>query len=290
MDVDVLVNRFASYLRDLGLRQRSRAAYCNAAARFLVSDYTVEDFLASLSPSVCSVASSALCRLLTYLGDTGLHPEVQQRLQSIETPRVARYVQNRLLRHRIQNCPPRPTTPVTDFDRLWNLAKMEAGSTYLANQLLRPALVLGLLCGLRRGDLLAARWEWVNWEQRVLMVPDPKGGRPYAVPLSPLASEKLLYLDSCRGDDPGDHILQGRRKGSKTNRTTLTAELKLIGVTPHGLRRGFATGMLSKGVPAPTVAKLMNHKSPETTFKNYFEPDKEVLRDAVSRLSEAPED
>jgi integrase len=126
----------------------------------------------------------------------------------------------------------------------------------------------------------------VDWEGKTITIMDPKGGRPYQVPLTDTALAKLSWLSARRQEDGTPrHIVQSpRRRHAKTNRTTLTKELALLGLKPHALRRGFATTMIKRGAPVPIVAKLMNHKSPDTTFKSYCNPSQEDLRDALEFL------
>jgi len=53
---------------------------------------------------------------------------------------------------------------------------------------------LALHTGLRLSEQYGARWEHVNWEQRVLTIPQDKGGRMSHVPLNNAAFEALRQL------------------------------------------------------------------------------------------------
>lgn len=133
----------------------------------------------------------------------------------------------------------------------------------------RPLAVF-MLCryaGLRVRSALALLWKDVDFERAVLVVAHAKGGRPYTVPLvEPLLSflkerRARLYDPVCGGIDES-HV---RRR------------FRPFGLTPHGLRRFFATELLARGVPAAIVSRLLNHSNPEIT-QRYCQPELETLR------------
>jgi integrase len=48
-----------------------------------------------------------------------------------------------------------------------------------------------LLTGLRRGELLKAKWSDVDWKQRTLLIPKTKNGEALLAPLSHAAISRL---------------------------------------------------------------------------------------------------
>jgi len=58
-------------------------------------------------------------------------------------------------------------------------------------------------------------------------------------------------------------------------------------VTPHTLRHGAATTMLSNGVDVVTVQHVLNHGSPQTTLKIYGHTDKAKMGQAIVTCAEA---
>jgi integrase len=289
MDVDRLVEHFGSYLQTtIGLRSVTVQTYIRHLACFAtLPDIDVGTYIFERVPASSQRhAMSALRHAKEFLAVRECDEKLRARVDTVQDGVIRRRLRNNELLRNLTTKPDRPTTPVEEFNRLWDLAKMGGRGCERANQCLRPALILGLLCGLRRGDILAATWDWIDWDEMTITIVDPKGGRPYQVPLTEVAAKQLAYLQFARAEENSPrHIVQNpKRIHSKTNRTTLTKELALLGLKPHALRRGFATTMLKNGAPLPIVAKLMNHKSPETTFKSYCNPSKEDLRDALSFL------
>ena len=74
----------------------------------------------------------------------------------------------------------------------------------------KAALWLYLLTGVRRSELLQARWEDVDWEQRELRLPETKAGRVHYVPLSEVALSILRKLPRV---DRNAHLLPGHVVG-----------------------------------------------------------------------------
>ncbi len=53
---------------------------------------------------------------------------------------------------------------------------------------------------------------------------------------------------------------------------------------PHAFRHTFATELLRKGAPLPTVGALLGHESLQSTAR-YTQPSERALRDAVNKLA-----
>lgn len=75
------------------------------------------------------------------------------------------------------------------------------------NEVARHALWLYLLTGVRKTELLAARWEWIDWDRAELRLPDTKADRVHYVPLSGPA---IALLRSMPRDTDNPYILPGR--------------------------------------------------------------------------------
>ena len=62
------------------------------------------------------------------------------------------------------------------------------------NKVAACAIKLLLLTGARRNEITYAKWEYVNWQRRTLLVPRAKSGRPRSIHLNSAALE-LLCVD-----------------------------------------------------------------------------------------------
>ena len=81
------------------------------------------------------------------------------------------------------------------------------------NETARAALWLFLLTGARKSEILAARWDHLDWERGELRLDDPKNGKPFYLALPAPALALLHSLPRTPGNP---YILPGRgpRKGT----------------------------------------------------------------------------
>jgi integrase len=79
-----------------------------------------------------------------------------------------------------------------------------------ADEYVRHAVWLLLLTGLRRGELLKAKWSDIDWKQRTLLIPKTKNGVALLAPLSHAAVARLKDVPKLQ-DNP--YIICGRKAG-----------------------------------------------------------------------------
>ena len=92
---------------------------------------------------------------------------------------------------------------------------LEEASKVTRSPFLREAVELAVTTGLRRGNLLALQWQWVDWLNRVIRVPRSKSGKPHAVPLNARAYTALQRLWSARGESPTPLPMPRARRRAK---------------------------------------------------------------------------
>ena len=92
---------------------------------------------------------------------------------------------------------------------------------------------MGLLTGLRRGELAAMRWDWIDREGLRITVPGKvmKNGREHAVPITGLIAE---LLDETPDRGGGLVFPSERRLGGAT---PMSGWSKMM-MTPRGGRQG----------------------------------------------------
>jgi integrase len=138
---------------------------------------------------------------------------------------------------------------------------------------LKLALKFVLLTMLRKGELINARWSWVDFDKATLTVPADmmKAGRPHVVYLSRQALDILLALRTCAGTSdfllPGRYDTDGPIAHSTLNRVieATLAKLKAEGremspFTVHDLRRTASTHLHETGFNSDWIEKALAHE------------------------------
>lgn len=144
----------------------------------------------------------------------------------------------------------------------------------------RAMLALMADAGLRAAEVvaLAERDFTTDGGQPIARVLDAKGGQARKVPITARAHDLVsAYLGGkCRQGGPGFPLFQARGGGPVSRRqvgriVADTAGLAGLGaLSPHDLRRTFATRLLSAGAPIPEVQEAMGHVSMLTTAQYYL--------------------
>ena len=146
-----------------------------------------------------------------------------------------------------------------------------------------------LLTGCRKGEILGARWDEIDWDAAVLRLSDSKTG-PRDVPLSEPALEELR-----RAPKASEFIFPGRRKGQPLKglqkaweRIREVAGLRDARV--HDLRRTFATTLRRQGYDLETIGEILGQRRIETTriYARFpFELKQEAAEKAADELLRA---
>lgn len=143
---------------------------------------------------------------------------------------------------------------------------------------------LALLTGMRRGEILALRWQDVDLTAGFVFLAEPKGGKSVKLPLSPAAVETLTQ---CPKHETSDLVFPGKRGQKKTcirravNRIKAEAGLPANFRAMHGLRHVFASLLVENGIDLYQVQKLLTHKSAAMT-QRYSHLKDQALKDAAS--------
>ncbi|MCC6160300.1 MAG: tyrosine-type recombinase/integrase [Deltaproteobacteria bacterium] len=164
------------------------------------------------------------------------------------------------------------------------LPRLVAAIDAEANPYVRAALWLYILTGVRKSELLAARWDDVDFTRRELRIPDTKAGRPHVVPLS---AQAVAIIGSLPRLDGNPHLFPGRVAGqslvniSKPWRAIRKAA-KLEDVRLHDLRRTVGSWLAMDGTSLLVIGKTLNQTTPSTT-QVYARLSEDPVRAALER-------
>ncbi len=158
-----------------------------------------------------------------------------------------------------------------------------------------PMILVGLRTGLRRGELMALRWDDVDLTAGRItvrrnavngIIGTPKNNRTRELPLSDEAAASLRSVPSrFRGGlvfcTPTGRLFTPSEVWTGLHRATRKAGLRTTGW--HTLRHSFASHLVMRGVPLRAVQELMGHATIDMTMR-YSHLSPNVGRDAVRLL------
>jgi integrase/recombinase XerC len=215
---------------------------------------------------ICSL--STLCAWAVEMGKIQIHPfkikklKVQEKAKSVLWPEQVRSFIDEADRGGVKWASSRPRD-------------IEHSATALR-------MMVGL--GLREGEALNADWGWIDWRRNVFIVGGVSLGRQVMIkdrsireiPIPGWLLDHLQAIWIKRKKPVAGVILP--REGGLPHETGFTgkpvrrcgAKLGIPDLTPHALRRTFATGHFETGTSLSQIQQMLGHASPETTMKHYI--------------------
>ena len=162
---------------------------------------------------------------------------------------------------------------------------------------LRWIVGLSLYTGCRPGELLGLRWDQVDLEQGLLLLPKTKTGRREIH----LSSRAVEILEGVRDYKPpktrrrrvvlvkSPYVFHRAASAASLKRISkgfraAAARAELKGVTPYTLRHTFASWLVQEHEGLRTVQELLGHAKAQTTMR-YAHLGREDLQAAVERLA-----
>lgn len=132
---------------------------------------------------------------------------------------------------------------------------------------LRDLVLFALLTGARKGNVLAMRWDEIDWEGRVWRIPETKSGVPQNIPL---LEAELEILNGRRTGAKGPWVFPGSgRTGHvvepKKGWASILARAEIKDFRFHDLRRTLGSWMVDTGATLHVVSKALNHQNQATT-------------------------
>lgn len=159
-----------------------------------------------------------------------------------------------------------------------------------SEQVARDLIMLILATGLRSTEARSIVWTNVDFKRKKFTIPNTKNGSPHIVPMTNLTYSLFRHRQENKTESKYVfRIKRASKSGYVTNfQKTLTnicndAEINIV--TPHDLRRTFATTLNSIGTGYADVKQLMNHKERDITAGIYIQPDTESLRAILIKLT-----
>lgn len=151
----------------------------------------------------------------------------------------------------------------------------------------RDFLLMALFTGMRRGELMALRWENVDLAARTLHLPKTKNGDPLHLPLSSFLTDLLTERKKHAGESPFVFPGPGKQGHLMETKKFLLRVSAGSGVsfTLHDLRRTFITIAESLDVPYYALKRLLNHRANSDVTGGYIVVNAERLRAPVEQVA-----
>lgn len=152
------------------------------------------------------------------------------------------------------------------------------------NQLLAPIVAFLLFTGARKREALDAKWQDIDWQQKLWRIPKTKSGKVRHVPLSVGAMLVLAELGDMNTKNV-EHIFANPRTGLPFvsifySWNTARTEAGLPELRIHDLRHSFASFLVNAGRSLYEVQELLGHADIRTTSR-YAHLSRDRLREAV---------
>ena len=186
---------------------------------------------------------------------------------------------------------------------LWNPAECQVDRTWITAEEYRRMmdasqprerlmLALGATMGLRRAEMCALTLDDVRGGVVRIRGKGHGEGKEVPKPMSEAVRRELAGYLAVRPRSASEALLLSAKgealdPGSVYWLVTRIGRSVGVEVSPHTLRRLYATTLADAGVPLETISRMMRHETVETTMRCYLRADPRRMREASTRVDEA---
>src|SRR5439155_7000503 len=158
------------------------------------------------------------------------------------------------------------------------------------NDVVRDYVMLSLLTGARRDNVLSMRWKEVSLPRAEWRIPLTKDGTPQTIPLM---AEAVIILERRKqaaavngifvfpGAGKTGHLVEPKGGWRRILSRAGIEDLRI-----HDLRRSLGSWQAKTGASLAIIGKSLNHKNTQTTAI-YARLDLDPVRDAMERATNA---
>ncbi len=157
------------------------------------------------------------------------------------------------------------------------LENLIAAGRSCRNPYILPIIRVAVATGMRRGEILALRWEHIDRERRSLLIPDAKNGHPRTLPLT---KDVAAMLDTV--PRAGDWVFPLTGNAFRLAWERLRARAGLSDLHFHDLRHEAISRFFEQGLNVPEVALISGHRDARMLFRYTHAQREQILRKLCS--------
>lgn len=159
-----------------------------------------------------------------------------------------------------------------------------------SNETVRDYILISLLTGARRSNVLAMRWDEINFTTGIWTIPDTKNGESHKVPLVPEAIEILQTRQNSNiknipwvfpSYSKSGHLVEPKKVWQR-----ILGRAKIKNLRIHDLRRSLGSWQAATGANLSIIGKTLAHKNVSTTAI-YARLSLDPVRDAMNKATQA---
>jgi len=142
------------------------------------------------------------------------------------------------------------------------------------------------LTGWRRREVLGLRWEEVDFDRRLIVLPPERNRKSREPRIFPMVGRLLEIARSRASVRQGPLVFHREGKPVVDFRKAWRSACSYAGCPEqqiHGFRASFATTQLKAGVPVAITMALAGWRT-DSIYRRYLIRDEEMLRDGVTRM------
>ena len=156
------------------------------------------------------------------------------------------------------------------------------------NESARDYILLSLLTGARKSNVLAMRWDQINLEVGLWVIPKTKNGSSHTIPVVQQALEilKSRYANKISewvfpGGGKSGHLEDPKKAWQRILKRAQINDLRI-----HDLRRSLGSWQASTGASLAIIGKTLAHRNVSTTAI-YARLNIDPVRDAMNKATQA---
>jgi len=156
------------------------------------------------------------------------------------------------------------------------------------NETIRDYILISLLTGARRSNVLAMQWNEISFERAEWRIPETKNGTPHTLPLTKQAMQILNQRKSSKtnnyvfaGTGRTGHLVEPKKGWIRIKERAGIKDLRL-----HDLRRSLGSWQATTGASLPIIGKTLAHKNVSTTAI-YARLNNDPVRESMEKATSA---